>query len=350
MRVGKGGYRPLLSLEPFIYITMNRKSGTNSKGKASSSSSTLKDAFASIEPDEYARLYKDSLLNDANFTRTVYDDMQKEISENVGRPIHFAPYKEKTARDAFDTEASNFDARLFYQECVSQRGEKKKIDVVFHKIVRTSPDYKSLFKWRKFTQISQPFIRPVHFQLDSGKHLATTLTVMGSNSTPTTILQNKLIESHGRTNTLSLAAFIEPLEMLLDVVLMKAVFYRDCVFLFFEWPGAMPFTFIMAFTTHFDASNKVTERLPRRHATAYVLSRRDVVLDPGHVRAIEEEDADAIRENDEVVIEEEDEMVMGKEVIFVVSESADGDTIIDALKKSVESVFISYITSGYIKR
>lgn len=339
-------------------MTMNRKSGTNSKGK---SASPLTDALASIEPDEYARLYKNSLLNNANFTRAVYDDMQEEISKSVGRPIHFAPYEEKTHRDAFDNETSNLDLCLFYQECSAQRDDGNKIDVVFHKIVRTSSDYKSLFKCRKFTQITQPFIRPIHFQLATGKHLTTTTTtttittVMGSNATPTTILQNKLIASHGHANSLSLAAFVEPLEVLLDVVLMKAIFYRDAVFLFFEWSDTMPFTFIMSFITHFDSKPSIateTRRLPNRHTTAYVLSRRDVVLEPGSVRAIEEEQEEGgggeaiVIDGDEEEEEEEEEI----KVTFVVSESADGNTIIDALKKSVESVFISYITSGYIKR
>jgi hypothetical protein len=331
---------------------MNRKSDTNSKGK---SSSPLTDALVSIEPDEYARLYKNSLLNNANFTRAVYDDMQEEISKSVGRPIHFAPYGEKTHRDAFDNETSNLDLCLFYQECSAQRDDGKKIDVVFHKIVRTSPDYKSLFRCLKFTQITQPFIRPVHFQLDTGKHLTTTIAMaMGSNATPTTILQNKLIASHGHANSLSLAAFVEPLEVLLDVVLMKAIFYRDAVFLFFEWSDTMPFTFIMSFMTHFDSKPSIakeTRRLPNRHATAYVLSRRDVVLEPGSVRAIEEvqeEGGEAIMDEEDgtIVVDGEDE----RKVTFVVSECADGNAIIDALKKSVESVFISYITSGYIKR
>lgn len=321
---------------------MNRKRGANSKAIPIGAKETLRDVLGSIEPAEYTRLYKASILNDDNITPEVYEEMQREISERIGRPIHFAAYNNDPVgggNDAFDHEAKNLDIRLLYQECWAFHGNAvEHVDTVLHKISRTSPDYKSLYKWRKFNQVTQPFIKPVHFQLGAGRQFQTTVTLNTSVSTPLTIIQNKLIASHRDATSLALAAFIEPLETLLDVVLMKAIFYCDAVFLFFEWADPMPFIFLMAFVTHFKPT------IPLSANTAYVLSRRDVLPDPGSTVVAEEED-----EQTTMVVEESSDTTTTK-IRIVMSESADGNPIITALKRQMSTVFISYVTSGYIKR
>lgn len=310
-------------------MSLNRKNGTNSKAP-------LRDAMAEIEVDEYARLYKSSILNDANFTPEVYETMEKEISENIGRAVHFAPYRTKNEEGNEDTQTQvNLDLALLYKECHSQRNTEK-IDIVLHKITKQSTDYTCLFKWRKFTQITQPFIKPVHFRLGAGRHLTTTLAI--NSTTPLTLLQNKLIQSHHTTNTLALAAFIEPLEALLDVVLTKAIFYRDSVFLFFEWTDAMPFIFVMSFLVYLPDSRRLAPH------NAYILMRRDILPDPSSTVCTEEAEEEEEKEQDEMIIEE------GKKILFIASDRADGDKMIAILKKNVSNVFISYITSGYIKR
>ena len=215
----------------------------------------LRDTFGSLSDKELKDLKRNSpwLSNSNYMDSTEMKHIADEIGNTLGRNIQLGSSSSVTASSVVDTFSKNIDTVRLYTE-IKQRIEQHPKTPLIHQFKRGTVEYQRLYKWPKFTELIEPFVKPIHYNIatKSGplprpQQPSTMHPLTLSNRELHVGIQDRLIESHYSVMSLILPELIEPVERVLDATLIKLIVVKDLVFMFFEWVDAMPFVFMMAF-------------------------------------------------------------------------------------------------------
>lgn len=314
-----------------------------------SESNHLKDAFGVLKDHELKELKRNSpwLTNTHYFDANEMNQLAEEIGEKTGRRIQLANTNTNLVKNTF---MDHLSIPTLYTE-VTQRIENHPKLPLIH---QGSGEYKRLYRWQKFIDITEPFLRPVHYSIATKKR-PTSRPVFSaihpltlSNRELHVAVQDRLIESHYNGTSLLLPELVEPIERILDASLTRVIIVKDLVFMFYEWVDAMPFVFMMAFQLLYreDSGEEFA-----RH-TIVTLSKNDVIdLDEDESVVVEENEKQPslakCNNNEEEEEEEESDLSNMK---YMSTERYEDERTLLPFIKCVKTSCVSYMTSAYIKR
>jgi len=313
-----------------------------------SESNHLKDAFGVLNDRELKELRRNSpwLTNTQYFDANEMNQLAEEIGEKTGRRILLAS---TTVKNTF---MERLDIPTLYTEVVQRIENHPKLP-----LIHQSNEYNRLYKWQKFIDITEPFLRPIQYSIATKKRPVARPVLSGaihpltlSNRELHVAAQDRLIESHYNGMSLLLPELVEPIERILDANLTRVIIVKDLVFMFYEWVDAMPFVFMMAFQLLYREDS--AERFARH--TIVTLYKNDVIdLDEDEVIAEEEEEGGekqpsmAKCNNIEEEEEDEDDLLNMK---YMSTEKYEDERILLPFIRCVKTSCVSYMTSAYIKR
>lgn len=348
---------------------MNRKKGDKKLEKKNRD--RLKDSFRDIDDEELEKLKKNSpwftpdLLSDREI-----EEIKYELAQHLGKPLNMGDALQRfNEEEQEEYEELDLETRERRKEAREERGRfhlYKDLDIcllytqfkrckaganVKHKIEHGSEDNKRLYGWGKFRDITEPFICSVQYIMTemSNGNIAFSTTKKKSLDL-TSLLQNWIAESALKTDTLITIRIIEPLETVLDVYLMRLVLYKEMLFLIFEWEEPMLFAFIMAFSVNF----KDPEINQWLEDTVFILYRKDIMeyKETNFVSTSKKKDDTTTTPSCFPSILMDTDLNEAKTTKFISSEDMLGKEAVEisAIKAALQTAFISYISSGYIKR
>lgn len=273
-------------------------------------------------------------LRPDSVTKQELNRIASKISQKKGRNVQFSSYTEDVA--VLDHSVNKVDALILYQEIKSKVTSERPM---IHQHTVQSAAYQSLFHWHKFNETLEPFLSPIRFLL---KCRSSPHATSRSKELRVTV-QDKLIESHFNTETITTLDLIEPIEIILNATLIKVLVFRELACFFFEWESE-PFIFLMAFTISLSGK-------------AYQLAKDTVVtLYRENLMQFDEEveETTAGRSNllQSLMSENEDseeEMIVETKLKYLTSSNIEQEDVLKPFIKSVQEAYISYQHALYVK-
>jgi len=352
----------------------------------------LRDAFGALSDKELKELKRNSpwLNNSTYLDTTEMNHIATEIGVTLGRNIRLGSSSAATTTN--DTFSKNIDAPRLYTE-IKERIEKQPKTPLIHQFKRGTTEYQRLYKWPKFIDLIEPFVKPIHYSLSTKQAPSSRAPQQqqGLAMHPLTLsnrelhvgIQDRLIESHYSVMSLILPEAIEPVERVLNATLIKLLVVKDLVFMFFEWEDAMPFVFMMAFLLLYGEDESA--RFARH--TIVTLYKKDVIdidgngeEDASHHSDDDDEAAKDTDSSEEHILQQHKKkkkkpvavvVTPKKKAKLVLNPLVDDDAVYDLdlskmkymstenyeqersllpFIKCVKTSCVSYMTSAYIKR
>lgn len=318
----------------------------------------LRDSFASLSDKDIKKLRKQAQSN--HMEPEELQTIAEEISEKLGRHIRLpANYPADMLQP--DTLSKNLQPLILYKEIEESLKSSSSSSVpLLHQYKRSDALYRALYKWHKFTESTQPFIKPIHYSmLNAPIKRSTARSMLTLNNKDLCVaVQDRLVQSHHEPLSLLTPELIEPLEKVLDVSLIKVLIVRDVLFFFFEWSDPMPFVFAMVFNLYF--TETVAEKFARH--TIVTLHRKNIVDLEDDEQADEDlQEAEQLKKkkaaalakkggNVFIDIEEDDEEEPKEPTKYMNSEDIEQEHLLRPFIECIRQSPISYLTSVYIKR
>lgn len=302
-----------------------------------SESNHLRDAFGALNERELKELKRNSpwLTNNQYFDANEMNQLAEEIGEKTGRRIQLAEIN--VVKNTF---LDHVNIPTLYTEVTQRIQNQPKLP-----LIHQGGEYNRLYRWQKFIDITEPFLRPVQYSVVTKKRptnrsvFSTIHPLTLSNRELHVAVQDRLIESHYNGMSLLLPELVEPLERILDATLTRVIIMKDLVFMFYEWVDAMPFVFMMAFQLLY---REDSGEAFARH-TIVTLYKDDVInLDDA------EEGGQQPKPTVTTCTDNEEEDLLSMK--YMSTERYEDERILLPFIRCVKTSCISYMTSGYIKR
>jgi hypothetical protein len=313
----------------------------------------VKEALGELEDRELERLVKKTpWLTKSNYMNNEeMREIQGAIALKLGRPVQLSLYNEEQQREQM-LDAKRYDVPLLYRE-IKERCSLSKPVPWIHRYKKGDTEYKALFGWQKFTDVTEPFIAPIYYSITNPSAIIT------SKNDPRVAVQNLLIASYNHRCSVTVLALFEPLERMLDGSLMKVILHQEMAMLFFEWIDPEPYIFALYFEVSFEEDR--VKRALKRHVVS--LSRKDVIeseeAEERELAMREKDDDDPVVESDTEEREkkefalfdsEEEDDNNNQELHYVTTEGKEHERSLNYLKKAFQEALLAYCGSGYIKR